>query len=200
MPKPTTEQRLTEFLRCLSDGFSIRLACNVCGVSQRTVWLRRKNYPPFDVAVDRALCEGKEIRAEWREEDFRERWIAPALERADRDDDYDERSRRDRFPCKVPRSERPSMYTRKERRLYYRWRGEWLDSQMPQGKGWLAQQAREALRAKMQADFSAARARKGKPPRQPKPEPAPEPGRAPPRQRGREPAPPAKKGWAGVLW
>jgi hypothetical protein len=134
----TPEQRLARLLDHVGWGYSIRLACKVCHVSQRTVWLRRRSSPEFAAALHKAIADGALIRAEEREDRYREGWAALALERfGEPDPDWDPR-----FPEPKDRKD----WTKREKRYWYRWRGVW-----PNTSGLTQADIREMLGGKPKA-------------------------------------------------
>jgi transposase len=127
--------RLAEFLALLTAGRSQREAARTAGVSRETVFRRKRSHPEFAAALHAAE------RAERRDKHYRAQFLALAVENSDKG--Y-------------------HKTTKRERRIWHRWRGEWLDSELPAGDDPLSQAVRNDIKARQQASFATRRAAKGK--------------------------------------
>jgi transposase len=160
-----TTARLAEFLRLVADGYSQREAARAAGVSRETVFRRKRSHPEFAAELHAAERSSSLVWAERRDRHYRARFLALATENAEKD--Y-------------------RKTTKRERRIWHRWRGEWLDSELPAGDDPLSQAVRNDIKARQQASFAKRRAEKRGAP-------------AESDRREHSPATP-KKGKAGVLF
>jgi hypothetical protein len=155
---------LAEFLRLVTSGCSQREAARTAGVSRETVFRRKRSHPEFAAALHEAERAGSLVRAERRDRHYRAQFLALATENSEKD--Y-------------------RKTTKRERRIWHRWRGEWLDSELPAGDDPLSQAVRNDIKARQQASFAARRAAKGK---------------GAPAEPDRDVHSPKRKGKAGVLF
>jgi hypothetical protein len=172
--------RLAEFLALVAGGCSQREAVRIAGVSRETLWRKRRSSPEFAAALHAAEARSRETRAEERERRFRAQFLALAIDHSDKGE-----------------LQTVGRMSRREKKLWYRWRGEWPDSAIPSGDDRLAQMIRNDVRARQQASFAQRRAAKAKGnpalPDQREHEPKRRPGPA-------SSGSPRKTGRAGVLW
>jgi hypothetical protein len=160
----TVDERLALLVSRVADGCSIVQACRDLQVSQRTVWKRKRSHPEFAAALHEAERLGAAIQRERRDRHYRAQFLALATENSEKD--Y-------------------RKTTKRERRIWHRWRGEWLDSELPAGDDPLSQAVRNDIKARQQASFAARRAAKGK---------------GAPAEPDRDVHSPKRKGKAGVLF